>query len=351
MTRWRVSTLVAVTVVATVASGCNKKKQAPPERRPPPELSGLAAVPVSTRVLIGADPARLADSEIVARAFGDMLARDPDLGVRTQRLAEACALDVRTQLASVHVALTTDAPEPLLVVTGRLAEADLAKCVQTTVGAGGGQVTAHQVEGRTLYKVDDAGRVVTFGFGRADTVVVSASEKLVIEALGPGPKVLDDAEMKGLIDRADARAPLWAVGKVDGSLGQRLTRLTGGAVTTPPKAFLAALDPSAGLRVSLGAVMATVDEAKALESHVNPTLALVAIAAQARGLGQLAAKIAASRDDDVVRFGVDLTSDEVKEVLSRIDSRGPSQQDASPGLAPGDAGAAETPPDGGARGD
>ena len=32
MTRWRVSTLVAVTVVATVASGCNKKKQAPPER-------------------------------------------------------------------------------------------------------------------------------------------------------------------------------------------------------------------------------------------------------------------------------------------------------------------------------
>ncbi len=317
--------------VATAAAGCSSKASS--ARQPPPSLAGLAAVPASARVIIGADPARLADSSLMRRGFGLLLERNDELATRVARLAAGCGFDWRTQLTAVHLVLTTDAAEPLLVATGKLAEADLARCVQTTVGEGGGKVTARQVDGRTLYQVDDAGRSVTFGFGQADTVVISASRALVVAALSTGKKVLDDPAMKALIDRADVAAPLWAAGQVDADLGQRLTRLTGGQVKAAPVAFLASADPVAGLQLSLGAVMGTEDDAKQLESHVNPMLALASLAAQARGLGPLASRIGASRDGVILRFGVKLDDAEVKEVLSKIDSRPLHQQDAAPAAA------------------
>lgn len=335
---WR-PRLAGVIVAGAVACAAGCSSKASSARQPPPELAGLAAVPASARVVIGAAPSRLADSALMQRGFRLLLERDADLAARVARLADGCGLDWRTQVSSIHLALTADAPQPLLVATGKLSEAELARCVQATVGVGGGKVTAKQVEGRTLYQVDDAGRSVTFAFGKADTVVVSASRELVVQALGTGKKALDDAALKGLIDRADTGAPLWAVGKVDPALGQRLIALTSGQVQAAPTAFLATLDPSGGLTASLGAVMAGESDAKALESHVNPTLGLIALAAGARGLGPLAAKIVASRDGAIVKFGVALGDAEVKDLLSKIDSRVPAQQDAPPAAAQ-DAGAA-----------
>lgn len=326
--------LAAALVVA--AGACKDRK---PEKKAVAELAGLAAVPASARVVIGADPDRLADSPLVARAVEGMLERDPDLSGRIERLARACGIDWR-DLESLHLALTDDAPQPVLVVTGELAEADLARCVQGTVGAGGGSLNASPVDGRTLYQVTEGQRTVFFAFGRKDTVVLSASRELVLAALGDGQKVLDASEMNALVQRADTDAPLWAVGKVDPALGNRLLRLTRGKVTTPPRAFLGVLDPTAGLKVQLAAVMATEDDAKAMESQLNPTLGLVSIAAQARGLGPLAAKIAAARDGDTVTFGVSLTDAEVNEVLSKVDSRPPPDEDAGPAPSiPVDAGA------------
>jgi len=329
---------LALVVVATLAACTPKEKS----KRAAPELAGLNAVPAGARVVVGADPRRLGDSPVVARAVEQMLDREPELGDRLARLAAGCQLDWR-QLESVHLAILDPsiAKQPMLVVTGPLApEADIAKCVQSVVGAGGGALTATKADGRTLYEVHEGPRSVFFAFGRKDTVVLSASRDLVIGGLGEGKKALDDAGLAGLVGRADTKSPLWAAGLVDPELGDRLLRLTRGKVSSPPKAFLAKLDPSAGLTVELAAVMATEDDAKALESQLNPTLGLVSMAAQARGLGPLAAKITGSRDRDAVKFGVSLTENEVNEVLSKVDSRTPPEEDAGPVPAvPIDAGA------------
>jgi hypothetical protein len=340
----RVAAVAVASLCLVGVAGC-KTKKARDDKQPPPDLSGLAAVPDTARVVIGADPGRLAGSMLVSRAFELMLEREPELGAQLERLTVGCDLDWRNQLDQLHL-VRTDGPDPLVVATGKLAEADLAKCVQNTVGTGGGSLTIEQVEGRTLYKVEQGTRTVFFAFGRADTVVLSGSRELVVAGLGSGPKVLDNPEMKALIDRADTHAPMWAVGQVDPGLGTRLLKLTGGRLTNPPRAFLMRLDPAAGLKADLTAVMVSEDDAKVLESQLNPTLALVSMAAQAKGLGQIAAKIAGSRERDAVRFGIELTDAEVKEVLSKVDSRPPPEQDASPG-AP----APSSVVDGGAPGD
>jgi hypothetical protein len=312
---------------AFVVAACTSKTKS--EKVPPAQLAGLDAVPASARVVIGADPARLAGSELVSRAVSLMIDREPALGERVAALADGCGLDW-TKLKSVHLAITDDAPQPMLIATGPIAEADLAKCVQSTVGAGGGSLSLQEVEGRTLYQVIDGKRTVWFAFGSQDTVVLSASRELVVAGLGTGKKVMGTPEMKALVERADTRAPLWAAGRVDPALGQRVLRLTSGKVTTPPVAFLGKLDPKDGLAVELAAVMASEDDAKALESQLIPTLQLISLAAQVRGLGPLAAKIAGSRDGDTVRFGVSLTEAEVNEVLSKVDSRPPPAEDAGP---------------------
>lgn len=317
----------ALVSCAALVAACTSKASS--EKTPPAQLAGLDAVPASARVVIGADPRRLAGSELVSRAVALMIEREPELGARVTALGTGCGLDW-SKLESVHLALTDDAPQPMLIATGPLAEADLAKCVQSTVGAGGGSLSLQEVDGRTVYQVVDGKRTVWFAFGRKDTVVLSASRELVVAGLGTGKKALDMPEMKALIDRADTRAPLWAAGRVDPTLGQRMLRLTRGKVTTPPTAFLAKLDPGDGVTLELAAVMASEDDAKAMESQLIPTLQLISIAAQIRGLGPLAAKIAGSRQGDTVRFGVSLTDAEVKEVLSKVDSRPPAEEDAGP---------------------
>jgi hypothetical protein len=202
------------------------------------------------------------------------------------------------------------------------------------VGAGGGSLTLEQVDHRTLYHVVDGTHAMWFGFGASDTVVLSGSRDLVVDALGDGKKVMDVPEMRALIERADTRAPLWAAGRVDDQLGQRLLRLTRGKVSSPPRAFLASLDPSHGLDADLAAVTASEDDAKVLESQVGPMLALVAMWAQAEDLGPLAAKVTVHHEGDAVHISINLSDDELKEVLSKVDSGPPPAQDAGPSAIP-----------------
>jgi hypothetical protein len=318
----------AILLALVMAVACTKKKKDGGVAAE--QVSGLSAIPASARVVIGATPERLADSAVVARAFARLLERDADLALRIDRLAQGCGLDWRTRVRSLHVALTDAAPQPLLVVTGKLVEADIAKCVQTTVGAGGGSMTVEQADGRTLYHVVEGERSMWFAFGRSDTVLLSGSRDLVIAGLGDGEKVLDDPEMRALIERANTRAPLWAVGQVDHELGERLQKLTRGKVSTPPRAFLASLDPSDGLAAELSAVTASVEEAKALETQVETMLALLAMAAQAKGLGPAAGKLTSRQDGDIVHVGVALTDEELKSVLSTVDTGPAPPQDAGP---------------------
>jgi hypothetical protein len=324
----------ASALLALIAGGCTHKQK---PATPPAELAGLAAIPSTARVVLAADPSRLSQSDVVARAFTLLLDKEPDLTERLQHLADGCQIDWRKQITSLHVALTSDAPVPLVIATGQLSEPDVAKCVQTTVGAGGGSLTMEQADDRTLYKVVEGKHTMYFAFGQHDTVALSASRDLVVNGLGNGQKVGDAPEMKDLFGRADTKAPLWAVGQVDASMGQRLQKITRGAVTASPKAFLFSLDPTDGVKVDLAAVMASEADAKAMESQAEGMLDLVALAAQRWQLGPLVAKATATQTSDTVHLGVALSDDEMKEVLSKVDTSAPAAQDAGP-ARPVDAG-------------
>src|SRR4051812_11331956 len=121
-------------VALVVTAGCGSKKSGKS-----PEVTGLAAVPASAQVVIVTDVARVVSSPIVERAIDQLMMRDADLATRWQRLLDTCKLDLAT---ISHVALaigpkTGDAPGTgpvLMVVTGKLVEADLATCVRAMVG-------------------------------------------------------------------------------------------------------------------------------------------------------------------------------------------------------------------------
>jgi len=320
---------IAVAGLVLAAAACTKKAES--HGGAPVPVTGLAAVPASARVVVSFDVERLGDAPLVARATEQLLARAPELGERIDRLARDCNIDVATQVKRAILALgDPEQSQVLLVVTGKLDEATLAQCLTRVVGSGGGAMTAQAAGGRTVYQVAEGNRTVYFAFGQGDTVAIGTSQPWLVEALGTGPKVADDPEMKALTARANSAAPVWAAGKVDPRVGQGLVKATGGQVAAGPKAVFGSIDPAAGLRAELGVVMASDGDAKALETLSKGQLGLMAMAAQIKGLGPVVGKITTARQAEVVRFGVVLSHDEVNEILKAIDMRAPPSQDAPP---------------------
>lgn len=325
MSRTRLALLCGLAIVA----GCHKKSG------PPPEVSGLAAVPATAEVVIAADVPRLAGSALVSRALDQLLAHDPDLASRWQKLRDGCKIDP-SQIQHVVLAIgphegTQPGTGPvLLVATGKLAETELATCVRGLVGQGGGSLNVKDVSGRSLYEAKDGNRVVYFAFGRADTVVLGSSEAFVRDAVGTGQKVLDNPDMKQLIDQADQKAPVWAAGKVDPRVSAGLVRVTQNQLSAGPTAMVLAFDPTNGAKGSLGVVMANPKDAKTLESFANTQKALLGYAAQAKGLGPIVDKVAIHADGPVVRLSVDLGIVDVNQLVSALDGKGSAAQDSPP---------------------
>ncbi|CAN5911642.1 hypothetical protein BH11MYX3_BH11MYX3_23880 [soil metagenome] len=330
---------IAVLVLSLLASACGKHKDV--DRNPPPEVTGLAAVPATAQVLIGADVTKLSDSPIVARAVEQLLMRDPALAARWTEVQESCKLDLTRQVKRVMLALGTPAATAptgtgpvLMIATGTIAEPDLTACVRTMVGKGGGALTVKTVGGRSLYQVKDGNRIMFFAFGRADTVILGTSEPWVLDALGAGPKAVDNPELKGLLALANQNSPVWAVGKVDERVRQGLVGASGGRLKAGPTAIVASVDPTAGAKLDLGAVMSTPDDAKGLESFANSELKVVTMVAQMKSLGPIVAKVVVSAEGNVVRFRAPLTLDDVNQLLSVLDEKPASEQVSPPPEAP-----------------
>src|SRR5207237_488260 len=143
--------LVALSL-SFLGASCGKK--ANEAAGPPPEVTGLSAVPASAEVVIGADVAKIARSPLVARAVDQLLLRDGDLASRWQRLRDSCKLDLSTQVKRVMLAIGPHQGKPgtgptVMVATGTVAENDLTSCVRAMVGQGGGSLTAKDLDGRT----------------------------------------------------------------------------------------------------------------------------------------------------------------------------------------------------------
>ena len=338
----RLATLVACAALA-IACGCGSKKS-----KATPEVSGLAAVPASATAVVVADVARVIDSPLVQRAVDQLLLRDPQLGERWQQLSTSCKLDAR-KLRHVVLAIGPAAGQGpgtgpvLMVVTGKLVEAELSSCVRSMVGQGGGTLTAKDLGGRTLYQAKDGNRTMFFAFGKADTVVLGSNEAYVTEALGTGKKIADNAELAGWMKLVDHKAPLWAAGKVDERVRGGLVKLTEGKVSQGPAAMVMSADPTDGLTIEIGAVMASEQDAKTLESFAKTQLGLMAMAAQAKSLGKAVDKITISADKQVVRFKAALGTEEVNLLISALDGGGITAQDSPPATEPGSAAGAAGP--------
>ena len=329
--------LAAIAVVVGVASGCGNKsgKGAPP-------IAGLAAVPESAQVVLSADVARVASSPLVMRAVETFLLKDAELSTRWQRLQDSCKLDIK-KLKSILLAIGPPARSEagpgtgpvIMVATGELVEADIATCVQAMVGKGGGSLTAKPLAGRTLYQAKDGNRTMYLAFSRPDTVVLGSNEAFVTEALGPGKKAADSADLMKWVKLVDQKAPLWAAGRVDERVRAGLVKVTNGQLKEGPSAMVLAVDPSDGATLDLGAVMATGADAKTLESFAKTQLALMAMAAQAKNLGPIVDKIAISADGEVVRFHANLAMADVNQLISALDGGDAAKQDSPPTPGPG----------------
>jgi hypothetical protein len=328
---------LALVCAAALIAGCGSRKQGAPE------VSGLAAVPASATAVVVADVVPIIDSPLVQRAVDQLLLRDPVLADRWAGLYNTCKLDARKLK---HVVLAIGPREQgggtgpvLMVVTGQIGETELASCVRTIVGQGGGTLTAKDLGGRTLYQAKDGNRTMFFAFGRPDTVVLGSNEAFVTDALAPGKKLADNAELVTFMARADRNAPVWAAGKVDERVRGGLVKLTSGQVKEGPVAMVVSANPTDGVAVEAGAVMASEQDAKTLESFAKTQMGLIAMAAQAKSLGTIVEKVAISVDKQVVRFKVALTVADVNLIISALDGGGITAQD-SPPATPGSAGAA-----------
>ncbi|MGE0547309.1 MAG: hypothetical protein AB7O24_21410 [Kofleriaceae bacterium] len=319
--------------LALIAAGCKEKSKTPPP--PPPEITGLAAVPASALAVIGADVAKLGESEIAERAITDLLVRERGLSEKWQHLQSVCKLDLLHKID--HVMLAVGPPPPdaphgtgpaLLVAIGKLVETDLAACVRTLVGNGGGTLTATASNGRTVYVAKDGNRALYFAFSRADTLVLANQEAYLIEAISGGKKAPDSEALKELLAMVDQRSPLWFAGRLPPRVSGGLIAVVPG-LKAGPSSVVGTVDLTRGAKVELGAVMSTEPDAKTLESFTNDQMKLVGGFAQFRSLGPLVNKIKVAANDKVVRFGVELTTEEVNQLLSVLDA-GPQPKQGSP---------------------
>lgn len=324
--------LVLACAVAIGTSACGGRKEK--HRAPPPEITGLAAIPSTAQVVIGVDVAKLSASPIVSRTAEQLLLREPSLAQSWAHVNEACKIDVLTHIKHVALALgpsptTAGSGAVLAVATGTLSEPDLATCVRTMVGKGGGALTVKNVAGRSLYQVKDGNRIMHFGFGRPDTIVLGTDEAWVIEGLSVNKKVLDNPEMAAWLRLVDQYAPVFAVGRVDERVGKGLVAASGGKLTKPVQAFFANLDPTDGAKLLLGVVMPDADSAKQLESFAINELKVLTMVAQLKSLGPVAQKLRARSEQNLVRFTAELTMSEVNQVLSVLDET-PAPEQVTP---------------------
>jgi len=327
---------VAIAVLA-LAAGCGKKPSG--QSGPPPEITGLAAVPASAEAVLGANLAKLIDSPVIDRAVEQLLLHNPVLAERWGRVKDDCKIDLAKQVKRVMLAI---GPHPqgsatgpgtgpvIMVVIGSIPEADLKDCVAKLVGGGGGAVTGKLVAGRTLYLAKDGNRAMYFAYGKPDTIVLGANEAYVTEALGAGKKATDNPDLTRWLKLVNQDSSVWAVGRTDERVRNGLVQLTQGKLSAGPIAYTATADLAAGASLSLDAVMAKPGDAKNLESFVKGELALLTAAAQWKSLGSVVGKITVGVDNEIVHFRAPLSVDDLNQLLSALDGGSTPAQDSAP---------------------
>lgn len=324
----------AIAFGALLLAGCGKKPSQ--AHGPPPELTGLAAVPATAEAVVGVDVAKLAASPVIDRVVEQLLLRDQTLSERWAHVKADCKIDLVKQVKRVMLAIGPHAgPSPgtgpvIMVVVGSIPEADLKDCVAKLVGGGNGAVTGKLVYDRTLYLAKDGNRTMYFAYGRPDTIILGSSESYVTEALGTGKKAPDNPDLAKWLALVDQSSSLWAVGRIDARVRDGLLQLAKGKLTGGPAALALQADLSDGANLRLSAVMPSPADAKALESYAKGELALLTAAAQWKSLGSVVGKITVASDKEIVQFRAPLGNEDLNQVLSALDGGSMPAQDSAP---------------------
>lgn len=336
LSRAALFTCLVVLATGGAATGCKGKKQKQKQpgasKTAPRELAGLQAIPKSVTALIGLDVVKLQRSWLVHRAVAQMFARDRALETRIDELLTSCQIDLDGGVRDVLIGLGAQTgagrgtEEAVMVVTGAFVEAKLASCVGQSVAADGRSLIADKVEGRTLYGVLGGGNQVWFSVSGKNTLVVATSKDWLVESVGEGDKVDKAPAMTALMDRVDRSATVWAVGQMSPEVGAGLLEIADGQIASAPTAIFASLDTKAGVALSIGVEMAADSDAKVLKSMVGGQMGLVALAAQSYGLGDWLSKLGVDAEQKTVYLRVSLSDDEVRQILSRIDTPAGSAQ-------------------------
>jgi hypothetical protein len=332
----RIAAAALAAAAAALAGGCGDSAEED-AKAVAAAVEGIAAVPASADVILGADVGALARSALIERAIAGMLTADPGLREELQKLLGGCGTDPVRDVSSVLLAM--DNPEKegagadrvLLVATGHLSEAKLTSCVGKHMSQLGGKLVEKTEGGRVTYQADaPPGRLdVWFAFGSPETLIVSSSGEFLAEAMGTGPRVAGDASMAQLIKRARTPgAALWAAGRVPPAVGKGLAAATGGKVGAP-RAMFGHVAAETGLTVELGVELASAEEAKAALSLAQNQLRLLTQVAQKWRLGRSVAKVSTEAVGPTLFFRANLTDEELRQALAPIDrDAGPDQNPA-----------------------
>ncbi|HTM23087.1 MAG TPA: hypothetical protein VL172_21350 [Kofleriaceae bacterium] len=312
----RAAVLLACTALA-LAPACGKKRT---EKGAPalPALDGLAAVPASATVVIGIDVPALAGSELVRRAVQAMFERDPELRRRLDRLTAACQIDPARDLRTLTIGMGAEPEQVVLVAAGNFEEAALSTCLNRYMAESGGSLTTVTVGDRVFYLTHGTDGDVYLTMGGAGTLALSPSRAWLEEAVGGGPKASTHPVLADAIGRIRDGRTLWAAGMVPEKVGKGMIDATHGQIEERPRVFFGDLRLDDGVQARLGAIMASPEDAKTLETKAVFELALGSLVAQEWGLGPLIARTRAHADGQILEIELGLTPVEVNEVLTAL---------------------------------
>jgi len=333
-----------IALVVALAPACAGKKRGEHATAALPAIDGLAAVPASATVVIGADVTRLADSELVRRAIAAMFERDPELEQRLARLTADCKIDPARDIRGITIGMGREPDQVVLIAAGRFDEAVLTGCLHRHMSEGGGSLTTRTSGGRVYYLAKDGDHEVWLTLGSGGSLALSPSQAWLEEAVGTGAKAADNAALMDAVHRIDDGKTLWAAGLVPDRVGHGLVEATHAAIESEPRAIYGDLALGDGVRARMGVMMATPEDAKALESKATFELALGSLVAQEWGLGPIVNRVHARAEGAILEIELALSPVEVNELLealgnAEVDTGGGADKD--PGPAPPDAGKQE----------
>lgn len=334
-----------------LAASCRSKKESEQKireqrQRAAAAVEGLDAIPAAVKVVVGLNVPRLAKSELLRRKVLELLTRNPDAQAMLEGLLTRCAIDPARDLTNVLIGLG-DRPDgerrdSMLVAKGNFDEAKLVACVTASVVEKGGSLTTRVENGMTIHAVKGAPgeRNLAFTFGAPDTVIVAQREEMLLAARDPAvPKIKSDAAMMALIGGADTRAAIWGAGQMTASVGERLTKVTSGAVKAPAEAIFGHVDLEGGVTIELNMQMQSADDARELAKFVARQLKTYTVIAQSYELGPVLSRMKSESHERVFRVSLAMEPKDVEKIEQLISEQISKRQAAGKTAPPSTQGA------------